>query len=70
MNKFQERIGVGGRTFGSGLRPDAKRVIPALVEEGPRSGKVGGFHTEHASGRVDATVTPSSIRLKAAQSED
>ena len=67
-NEFQERVGVGGRTFGS-VGPSS-RWIPVLCEEGSRAGKVGGFLTEHRDGRIDATPQPPTVRLKASQSED
>ena len=68
MNEFQKRIGVGGRTFGS-VGP-ATRTIPVLCEEGKRAGKVGGFLTEHKSGRIDATPQPPTVKLRATYSED
>jgi hypothetical protein len=37
---------------------------PVIAEEGPRAGRVSGWHTEHWDGRQDATVTPSVLRLK------
>jgi hypothetical protein len=53
---WQARIGVGERSWFFRSYGDAPRTRDVVVEEGPLRGTVGGFHTDHADGRVDATV--------------
>lgn len=56
-SEWQRRIGVGepcsAFTTSKGRSPRRRKVI---TEEGPSRGTVGGFHTDHPDGRVDATV--------------
>jgi hypothetical protein len=60
--EWQEHIGIGERT----IRPvgGTKRVF---VEH--EDGGVAGYHTYHASGRVDATVLARPIRTEHSKSE-
>lgn len=66
MNEFQARIGVGRPHPGLGRKTGDTRTLPVTIEEGPRRGTQGGWHTEHRSGRVDATITPPPVTVKAA----
>lgn len=61
MNEFQRRIGVGARSHAFISHQGGTRRRPVIVEEGARRGTVGGFHTDHWDGRVDATVHAPSI---------
>src|SRR5688572_27287975 len=62
--EFQKKIGVGERQYRFGKHSGTNNVKPVVIEEGSRAGKVGGYQTEHWSGRVDATVLAPSITLK------
>jgi len=69
--EFQKRVGVGERARFALRHRGTSRVRPTLIEEGKRAGQVGGHHTDHWDGRVDATPQPRPIRVKAfSQSED
>lgn len=63
-NEFQERIGVGRRSNIGSLSNGEPRRRAVIAEEGPRRGEVSGFHTDHADGRVDATVFAPAVSLK------
>jgi hypothetical protein len=69
-SEWQERIGVGepcnAFTTAKGKSP---RRRPVTVEEGPHRGTVGGFHTDHPDGRVDATVHPQTVTTTLNQGE-
>lgn len=64
-SEWQERIGVGepchSFTTAKGRSP---RRRPVVTEEGPTRGQVGGYHTDHADGRQDATVFPPTTTLQ------
>lgn len=64
MNEFQERIGVGESSRAFPTKVGTTRKRPVIVEEGPNRGNVGGHHTDHWDGRVDATVKPNVIQRK------
>lgn len=59
MNEFQAKIGVGQRQVRYGRYAGTNRDIPVRRED---NGAIGGFHTEHWSGRVDATIIAPTIR--------
>lgn len=63
-NEFQERIGVGKDHPGLG-RTGPTRERTVIAEEGPRKGKTAAIQTEHADGRVDATVIVDPIQTTA-----
>lgn len=59
--QWQERMGIGQRSVGIGPRHiGTERKTPVLADA---TGKQVGFHTEHWSGRQDATVTSASVTL-------
>jgi hypothetical protein len=60
-SKWQERLGVGERLVRTTGRLSIRR--PVTVEDGPRRGQIGGYHTEHRDGRVDATVAAPSLHV-------
>lgn len=55
-SEFARRIGVGEPNRSLLRHGKATRRRPVTVEEGPNRGHVGGFHTDHHDGRVDAQV--------------
>lgn len=61
---WQRRIGVGepctAFTTAKGRSPRRRNVT---VEEGPHRGTVGGYHTDHPDGRVDATVNAPTVTI-------
>lgn len=61
MNEFQERIGVGQPSRAFLKHKGTTRRRNVITEEGPHRGTVGGHHTDHWDGRVDATVAPPTI---------
>lgn len=63
-SEYQKHIGVGERTSIVLRRAGQTRRTDVLVEDGPRRGRVGGFHTEHWDGRVDATVLAPAVNIK------
>ena len=67
LNEFQRRIGVGSVNYALG-RTGPTRNRAVITEEGPTRGTIGGFHTDHKDGRVDATVCPPTV-TKSARSD-
>ncbi len=61
MNEFQRRIGVGEPSRAFSRLAGTTRRRPVVMDDGPARGKVGGFHTDHWDGRVDATVRPQHV---------
>lgn len=57
-NDFQRRIGVGEPSRSFLRHQGTSRTTNVIREEGRTRGSVGGSHTEHWDGRVDATVRP------------
>jgi len=60
-NDFQKKVGVGEKQYLYGRHVGKKKKTKVLNDD---NGKVGGYQTEHWSGRVDATVTPPTKRIK------
>lgn len=64
--EWQKRIGVGEVCHAlpstEARAPTRRRKV--IREEGPGAGGVGGFQTDHASGRVDAHVLAPCTTLK------
>lgn len=54
-DEWKDRIGVGTTNYAL-QRTGPTRVRPVVTEEGPTRGTVGGVQTDHADGRVDATI--------------
>lgn len=69
-NDFQRRIGVGERARFVARHHGTTRHIPVLRDEGKRAGTVGGYLTEHWSGRIDATPQPPTVRLTASLKQE
>lgn len=63
--EWKARIGIGRRSTVARLAGGAgtSQTTPVLDQTKPR---VAGFQTEHWDGRVDATVTPETVRLRSA----
>lgn len=55
--------GVGVQTQLIRQGADAVKKTPVVLDEGPRRGKVGGYHTEHWDDKVDAKVHAPQIRI-------
>lgn len=64
-SEWQERIGVGepcrALTSTEARKPTRRRKV--IREEGPGAGTVGGYQTDHASGRLDAQVFPQTVTI-------
>lgn len=60
-NEFQKRIGVGERQYRYGRYVGKSKTTPVRRDD---NGKVGGYQTEHWSGRVDAKVLADTIELR------
>jgi hypothetical protein len=60
-SEFQQRIGVGSTHYGLG-RTGSTRQRAIVAEEGSRKGKTAAVMTDHASGRIDATVLVDSVK--------
>lgn len=69
MNEWQQKIGVGERSRVSLSQAGTSRRRDVVVQEGPNRGRVGGHHTDHWDGRVDATVLAPVIRRTMKESE-
>lgn len=54
-------VGVQTRQIKGGADPVRHKHV--IVEDGPRRGTIGGYHTEHWDGRQDATIHAPSTRL-------
>lgn len=64
-NDFQRRIGVGEPCYSfTTAKGRSPRRRPVVTEEGPTRGHIGGFHTDHPDGRVDAQVFAQTADLK------
>jgi hypothetical protein len=67
---WQEKVGVGEPARALLRHGKATRKRDVIIEEGPKRGQVGGFHTDHHDGRVDATVKqPATVRATASISQ-
>jgi hypothetical protein len=62
VNEFQKRIGVGEPCRAFGKLAGTTRTRPVVTEEGPTRGTVGGAHIDHWDGRVDAVVSPPTVK--------
>jgi hypothetical protein len=62
VNEFQKRIGVGEPCRAFGKLAGTTRTRPVVTEEGPTRGTVGGAHIDHWDGRVDAVVSPATVK--------
>lgn len=60
-SEFQQHIGVGSTHYGLG-RTGSTRQRTVVAEEGSRKGKTAAVMTDHASGRIDATVFVDSVK--------
>lgn len=57
---WQEKIGVGERQVRYGVHAGGSIDIPAYRED---NGQLGGKHTEHWDGHVDATIIAPTLDL-------
>lgn len=62
--RWQETIGVG---FGTGLKKGTTKRTAVMNE---RTGRVGGYQTEHWDDRMDAEVNASSLKVRMNVEED
>lgn len=62
---WQEHIGVGERQPVDRIVTDGTRTRRIRVSHSVH-GRTAGYQTEHRSGRVDATVTPETVRVTVA----
>jgi len=69
QSDWQKRIGVGLPSHAFPRHGKATRRRDVIVEEGPLRGTVGGFHTDHHDGRVDAQVFPPTVTWKTSVEE-
>lgn len=67
-NEFQERIGVGQTHYGL-ARTGPTRERKVIDEEGPNRGRTAAIQTDHADGRIDATVFPEPVRVRMSMSQ-
>lgn len=58
-------VGVGVQTLQIRHGPDPTRRVPIVADRGPSGGRETGHHTHHWDGRVDATVRPDTVRVRA-----
>jgi hypothetical protein len=65
-NAWQEKVGVGEPARALLRHGKATRRRDVIVEEGPKRGSVGGYHTDHPDGRVDATVMAETATMASA----
>ncbi len=66
---FKTRIGVGEPSHAFLTAKGTSRRRNVIVEEGARRGTVGGFHTDHWDGRVDATVHAPTVTVTTSTKE-
>lgn len=65
-SKWQDKIGVGEKQHLFGRHVGTSKDIPAYRED---NGKIGGKHTEHWDGRVDATIIAPTLVKNASTGE-
>ena len=63
MNEWQQHIGVGQPHYGL-ARTGPTRQRKIIRQEGRSRGTVAAIETDHADGRVDATVFPEGVHRK------
>jgi hypothetical protein len=63
-------LGLGFQGHRARYGADPTRRHDVIAQEGPRQGQIAGWHTEHWDGRQDATVTPSTVRVRTAVHEE
>lgn len=65
-SEWQARVGVGERQVRYGVHAGTSQDIPAYRED---NGELGGKHTHHWDGRVDATIVAPTLNFNARTGE-